>query len=392
MATELHVAAVVRTEEISAALGRACAGVDGASLDVIVGQVKDIKAKAVAGSDVLIVDINPTDDEEVDRLARLVTQQLAGKQVVATATDVSIQSIQRLMRLGIVDFLPQPLTQGDVAAALEHVARRQQQSLTNQVVHGGRVISFLKGAGGVGATTLAVQAGCAIAAERHAARPEVCVLDLDIQFGTAALYLDLTSNVDYSDIVGVPDRLDGELLHALMASHSSGLDVLGVPADVVPLETLTPEFVAAFLDLARQEYAVSLVDLPLSWTGYGFAVLRASDLIVLVANLSVAGVRQARRQLDTLYANGLPRERIKIALNRYDKSSAGSVGVKEAQQALGHDFDYVVPSDPKIVGEATNQGVPLAEIRKRSKVAQTVQRMAQRLVEDAEAVAEELKE
>ena len=141
MGVELNVAAVVRTEEMSSALSRACESMDGTRLDVSVGQVTDIKAAAVAASDVLIVDVNPSDDEDFARLSRLVTHQLAGKPVVATAADVSIQDIQRLIRLGVVDFLPQPLTNGDVAAALEHAVRRQQQAAVLQAGPGGRVIS-----------------------------------------------------------------------------------------------------------------------------------------------------------------------------------------------------------------------------------------------------------
>lgn len=384
---DLNVAAIVRSEEISAGLSRVCGDLDGTNVEVQIGQLKDLGSATVPDSDVLIVDVNTNDEADVGELARLMTQQFAGRPVVATAADVSIQDIQRLIRLGVIDFLPQPISGADVTAALEHAVRRQAQSAASESgSRGGQIVAFLKGAGGVGATTLAVQMGCALATDRKATRPEFCVLDFDIQFGTAALYLDIMTAVEYGDLVSAPERIDGELLRGLMGHHGSGLDVLGVPADVMPLDTLTPEFVSAFLDVARREYSLTLLDLPIAWSGSTFVALQAADLVVVVTNLSVSAVRQTRRQLDTLQAHGLPSDRIKVVLNRLDKGSSGTVRAKEAQQALGHDFDYVIADDPKVVGEATNQGVFLAEIKKRSKVEQSVRRMMDRLKIDIESV------
>ena len=383
---DLNVAAIVRSEDVSAALNRVCNDLDGTKVEVQIGRLKNLGSVVLPDSDVLIVDVDTNDEDDIAELARLMTRQFAGRPVVATAAGVSIKDIQRLIRLGVIDFLPQPISSADVTAALEHVVRRQAQSAAESGSTGGQIVAFLKGAGGVGATTLAVQMGCALATDRKAAKPEFCVVDFDIQFGTAALYLDLLPPIDYGDLVSAPERLDGELLRGLMGHHGSGLDVLGVPADVMPLDTLTPEFVSAFLDVARREYSLTLLDLPIAWSGSTYVALQAADLIVVVTNLSVTAVRQSRRQLDTLQAHGLPADRIKVVLNRFNKGGSGTVQAKEAQQALGHAFDYVIVDDPKVVGEATNQGVFLSAIKKRSKVERSVRRMMDRVKADLESV------
>lgn len=367
-------------------LSRVCDDLGGAKVDVQIGKLKDLGDIVVPDSDVLIVDVDTGDEDDIGELTRLMTQQFSGRPVVATAAGVSIKDIQRLIRLGVIDFLPQPISCADVTAALEHVARRQSQSGAESNSRSGQIIAFLKGAGGVGATTLAVQMGCALATDRKAAAPEFCVVDFDIQFGNAALYLDLMPAIDYGDLVAAPERLDGELLRGLMGHHASGLDVLGVPTDVMPLDTLTPEFVTAFLNAVRREYSLTLLDLPIAWSGSTYVALQAADLVVVVTNLSVPAVRQTRRQLDTLHAHGLPADRIKVVLNRFDKGGSGTVRAKEAQQALGHAFDYVIADDPKVVGEATDQGVFLSAIKKRSKAERSVRRMMDRLEADLESV------
>ena len=57
-------------------------------------------------------------------------------------------------------------------------------------------MALLKAGGGVGATALAVQVAALLAAARRGA---VCLADLDLQFGTAALYLDLPEAVTVTD-------------------------------------------------------------------------------------------------------------------------------------------------------------------------------------------------
>ncbi len=382
---DVNVAAIVRSEEVSAALSRVCEDLDGTTVDVRVGHLKELDG-AVPNSDVLILDVNTNDDDDVGELARLLTHQLAGRPVVATAADVSIQDIQRLIRLGVIDFLPQPIGRADVVAALEHAVRKGTQTATGGGSAGGAVVAFLKGAGGVGATTLAVQTGCMLAQDAKSERPTHCVIDFDIQFGTAALQLDLMTAVDYGDLVSAPERLDGELLRGLMAHHDSGLDVLGVPADVMPLDTLTPEFVSALLKTARREYVMSFVDLPMAWSGSTYVALQAADLVVVVTNLSVTAIRQTRRQLDTIQAHGLAADRVKLALNRFDKGGSGAVRAKEAQQALGRSFDYLIADDAKVVADATNQGVPFSEIKKRSKAERAVRKMIERVQIDLDNI------
>jgi len=384
MAFDLHlnVAALLRSSEVQAALSEACVDMNGTKVSALVGELDDVRpGEAIfVNPDVLLLDVDPTDDHDVARLGEIIHKQFPNTPVVATAKEVSLQAVRQLMRLGVVDFVPQPITRDDLIGALQIAARRRPELVPVAPGRRGKILTFLKAGGGVGSTTLAVQSACMLAGRARAASENVCLFDLDIQFGSAALYLDLPDRTGLADLIEYPERIDGELLRNVALHHPSGLDLVPAPRDMMALEILTPEVIETVLRQGQQKYGHVLVDLPEAWTPWSYKVLEVSDLVILVTQLTVAGVRRARRQIDTMMANGLEQVQVKVALNRYEKSRAQNVTLKEAETALGRSFDYLIPSDYKTVSEALDQGVALGKIKKRSKVATGIESMVDQAV------------
>src|SRR3546814_5074819 len=93
---------------------------------------------------------------------------------------------------------------------------------------------------------------------------DVCssdLLDLDLQFGNAALYLGLSPTLSVADVIAAGARADGALLRSTTTEHPSGLHVVAAPPDIIPLESVSAEQMSDILDLARQEFSNVLVDL-----------------------------------------------------------------------------------------------------------------------------------
>ena len=161
-----------------------------------------------------------------------------------------------------------------------------------------------------------------------------------------------------------------------MSHHDSGVDLLAAPRDPAALEVMTPEVVLACLDMARGAYETVVLDMPALWMPWSVAAVRASDLVVLVAQLSVAGVRQAKRQLDVLQARGLGNVPLRLVLNRVERRWRPRVSRAEAEKALGRKVDYLVADDAHTVREAANRGVVLSEIKRNARVVRDVQAIA----------------
>ncbi len=375
IARSLHVLAVVRSAAVQRALGEARAALSGVVFSQRAVPLSELypSADLLQAPDVLLLEVDTGERRDIDALERIMRRHFPGVPVLVTAVESALPIIRRLMRLGVADFLPQPVSAEDLKGALEHAARSRRESATPQ--RSGKVLAFLKAGGGVGATTLATQAALSLATRRRADRGGVCLLDLDIQFGAAALYLDLDDRIGLADLLDDPQRLDGELLRSVMAQHRCGLDLLASPREVVGLDAVTPDLLDACLSLARAEYETVVMDLPGAWTPWVHRALQSCDLTILVTQLGVAGIRQARRQLDAMAANGLGDVAVRVAVNRFESGWRRRVGIKEAERALGRPIDYLIANDYRVVSEAINQGVALADIRRRSKASQAIRRM-----------------
>jgi pilus assembly protein CpaE len=198
-----------------------------------------------ADVDVLLLDVDPSKSDEIATLHAIVRDRFPETPVVATTANASLQDVRQLMRLGVVDVVPQPVIPNDLGTAIAFAARSKIKDEGSG--ERGKIISVLKSGGGVGATTLCVQAGYLIAQRLKSEVPEACVLDLDLQSGNASLYMDIDNRVGLIDVMESPERVDASLLASVVGHHQSGLDVLAAPRDVLPMDVVTPSAIDSCL-------------------------------------------------------------------------------------------------------------------------------------------------
>src|ERR1051326_6550099 len=109
----------------------------------------------------------------------------------------------------------------------------------------------------------------------------VALLDLDIQFGSAAFLMDISSSASIVDLVATPDRLDAAMVKGAMVRPHARFDLLCAPAGVHPMEDLTAAGITKVIDIARDAYGAVLIDIPMAWNDWTYAALSKSDHIVL---------------------------------------------------------------------------------------------------------------
>lgn len=313
-------------------------------------------------TDVLVVEVDARDARALETFERFVRDHADRLPVVGAVRDLTVPITRGMLRAQAVDVLPIPFTPDDLLQSIEHGRERLFTLRPDAGRRGGRVISFVGALGGMGSTAIATQAGILWAETAN-----VCLIDLDVQFGNAALYLNVRSQLSLADLVEAGDRLDVELLRSVAEIHPSGLSVITSPPDILPLDALTAEFVDRLIAMAAEAYDVVLIDLPSAWVSWSLSALQKSDLIVMLTTLSVAGVHQARRQLELLDANGLA-ERLRLVANRAVVPLFGKIDTSEPEKLLRRRFAATIINDWATMSTAIEEGRQVGSVKVKSRL------------------------
>lgn len=347
-----------------------CAGFEVHALALDIGL--PVPAEMARSSQALVVEVRCDQATAFERLQRLLADRTLP--VLAAIREPSLADMRALMRMGVADILPLPLRVAELAQALERISvdlDRRDESGPH-----GRVIPAIKSRGGVGATTILTQIGCILSAASRFRGGPPCLVDFDLQFGNAALYLGQLPELGVKELLEAGDRLDISMLKSVLTRHPSGLSYLAAPPEVMPLEFLSPDQVDEVMALVRREFPVVLVDLPPDWTVWSLSILAEADQILLVSELSIASLHQAKRQLDFLRQQDLGHIPVSVVMNKVSKGMFKSVDFQDAARILGREVAFTVADDAAAVRSALDQGEPITQLNPRSRTARDLGELA----------------
>lgn len=388
MSKPVKILASARNEATQSAIRNALGSVSGVRLEMRNGALTDLLEDSLLDrrSQMMILDVDLQNDAELNTLNQVIEQVPTGLPIIVTANSAEVDRVRLLMRMGLADFIPQPIVEEDLLNSVEVAGRQLERSGLLERT-GGHVISFSRPCGGMGATSMAVQSAFVV---REARRKDyrICLVDLDLQSGNAGLYLDLESSPSVVDCLVEPDRIDLTLVQSMVHRHKGEFDVLPAPERPYPLDKVSTASLETLLHIMRQEYDLIILDTPPVWTGWMDMVLADTDLQFLVTQLTVPGIRLTRRYMDVLDERGLGQLPISIIVNRYSKSRfGGGIKLKEAEHALRHRIGAVLPSDYKTISEAINSGVSVAEVKRRNGITKGLAELLNRALRDLDQPA-----
>lgn len=319
------------------------------------------------GAAVAVIQVDADTPASVKRFEKLAAS--AGDMpIIAAAYEPPLSLVRSLLRSGAHDVLPLPLSLEDLETSIAPLREQIQEQEVQAQSRTSRLVTIIKGRGGCGATALVSQLACRFAEHERQYGRSACLIDFDVQFGDAAFQLGLKPKLSLSDALAAGARLDGALLGAVAAEHQSGLAVIASPNEMLPLEGLTNDQVLAVVDRAKRSFGTVFVDLPANWTHWSLSLVAGSDLVLLVTDLSVAGLHQARRQLNLLAEQELDGIPLEVVLNRFEKGLFKPVKAADVVTALGREARFTVANDPDIVDAAIDRGVPIDSIKRKSAI------------------------
>jgi pilus assembly protein CpaE len=346
----------------------------GYGIELVVRASTDPIARTeLSGAAAAVIQVDPDSPASLGRFTALAGASEVP--LIAAAYEPPLALVRALLRAGAHDVLPLPLDLAELEASLKPLREKTVATPVAAPLRPTRIVTVIKSVGGVGATALATQLAIRFTRSEAAAGREACLVDCDVQFGDAAFKLGLAPRLTLSDLFDAGTRLDGALLRSVAAPHDSGLFLIAAPADLQPIESTAADPLLDIVAAAAREFGTVIVELPTNWTNWTLSLLAASDLVLLVTDLSVGSLHRARRQLDLIAAQNLDGLDLRILVNRFDKAALRTLGADNVRNVLGRDIAFTVSSDPELMRAATDRGVPIDEIKRRSTLGKELDRI-----------------
>jgi pilus assembly protein CpaE len=316
---------------------------------------------------VLVETTTPEDFETLEKLAG----SHPGIDYVLIGNDLSPEFLMRAMRVGVREVLPAPATGEAVLAALRRLLRKRTP-VPVPASHDGKVLAFVSCKGGSGATFLAANLAHVLAA---GGKRRVALIDMNLQFGDAALFLSSEQPVsNVADVARNIGRLDPELLQSAMNQVAPGLWVLAAPEDPAHAADVLPQHVEAIVHMACGMFDFVVIDAGRALSAVTLQVLDLADRVYAVLQLTLPFIRDGKRLRDVFRSLDYPADKIQWVVNRYQKD--GQLTLDDLKKALGLLRVTSLPNQYDVAAASVNQGVPIERIAPNSAIARSLRELA----------------
>lgn len=326
---------------------------------------------------VLIVDIGDT-SAPLTAMLSLTAAFSEDTRLIGVGTINDINLYREMVGAGITDYLVKPVTEKALAAALCRTEEPVAGPPGEQPTAAGKAhrIAVVGSRGGVGASSIAVNLAWILSQER---KLRTALIDLDLEFGTVALSLDLEPTRGLREALESPARIDSLFIESATARLSQNLAVMATEETLAQEIAFNPGAIDVLLEAVARISDQIIIDMPRSAFAVRQRVFDAASRIVLVTELSLPGLRDSMRLLTGIEEVSVGKP-VTVIANRTGGAQQ-AMQPRDFQKALGHKIDFLIPEDRKSFIAAANNGKPLASTNQRSAATKALRKIAETLVE-----------
>lgn len=240
-----------------------------------------------------------------------------------------------------------------------------------------RVIAFFSTKGGVGKTLISLNLSVRLSLEKK----RTILLDFDLSAPQATSRL-LGQEVKYS-LFHIIEHLDefakGKRdISNYLLQYNQYLEYFPSILRMSQRTAIKPDVINKFLSIIEGKYDFIIIDAGSNLTDNLITIFEHCNLIFLMLTPDILTVYQTQWLLDTLQEIGFPLNMVRIILNRAE--SKGSISGQELRVVIPAQIISFIPSDGKIVGTSVNKGIPFVIDAPSSKIASTVNSLAQEII------------
>lgn len=328
--------------------------------------------KNAASPRLMIVDLSESSNpmEDIDALAEVCDP---GTSVISIGSANDVSLFRDLLAAGVADYLIKPISSDAISAAINNASHHHQRADAAPDLHKpGRLIAFIGARGGVGCSSVAMNCASIIAQVQGR---RVVLVDLDLQFGTTALALDVEAGRGLREALENPARIDSLFVSSAAVSVGQNLFVLAAEEPLDGPLMFDSEALELLLAELRHSFDCIILDVPRTTAVAQWHMLATSDSICIVTDLSLPGMRDTIR-LTGIAKSAAPETNLVVVANRAGADKKGEIPSREFEKSGEVKIDFVIPDDPKAYALSSNNGKPLLTVAKSSKAVKALQLMS----------------
>ncbi|MFF7855439.1 AAA family ATPase [Streptomyces sp. NPDC007904] len=257
-------------------------------------------------------------------LIREVALRFPAVGVILVTSDAGPGLFQAAMDYGARGLVALPLSYEELASRVQAVAQwsvgvRRHLGAGGDVFTGvgGTVVTVSGAKGGVGTTMTAIQLALAAQASGRA----TALVDMDLQTGDVASYLDVQFRRSVVDLAAITD-ISPRVLADAVFRHDTGVALLLAPAEGERGEDVTDRAARQIVSALRSRYEVVVIDCGAQLGGAGAAAVEMADTALLVTTpdvIAVRGAKRAVRMWDRLQIRKA--EETTVVVNRHSRAT-----------------------------------------------------------------------
>ena len=321
--------------------------------------------------DLLITDVNMPNMNGFELARRLrADHRTARMPIVMLSARKQADDILTGYAEGADEYIAKPVEMTVLAAKIEVLLKRLKATGGALTAKRGKVVVFIHGKGGAGATALAVNTAIALAETKLY---KTAVLDLSLEFGNAAMHLNMKPGRTLAEL-GDTDaaHLDDAAFAPYLIQDRSGVQVCTGSSAPEHAELVTVGAVHLAIDRLRASSDYVLVDTPTSFTQQMLAAIDTAEGVCVIAEPHLASLKATKDCLDVLEKLSYPKERVLLVLNRTTQSG---LETDEVSRFFNRRPDIVVPYTP-LFDESADHGRPLVVLHPENAAAKVMRDLA----------------
>ncbi len=337
-------------------------------VDIVEKSIKELAGDTNWSSyNSVIVDLQKCELEELEAFQTMVSNLDASTSVLVLIENFDPGTMRVLLQMKVSDFV---LKSDQSINIIQSALSAINSSVSTTPGVEAEILTFMPAAGGVGTTTLALQTGFLLHQEAKTSGKTTCVVDLNLQHGQCAEYLDIEPRFDAYAIDNAPERLDRQLLEVMLSTHNSGLSLVAAPSNPTDMQSFKPEVVVQLLDLVASNFDNVIIDMPRFWFPWTDAVIQGSSRLYVVSDMTLPCIRQTQRLVSAILERQGVEQNPQVVINRFEHNSNFSGGLKKSdfEKAFGDHYCGGISNNYRLVREAVERAMFIDEVKPDSNV------------------------